>query len=559
MAGVITLLDQPRLIGVDGRPVQGVIRFYYTGTTNYAPIYSDKALTTPAANPIVLAAGQLFPDIFLDETITYRRRIEYGDGGIHDVDPLPLGGSSAADISFIQAGADAKTRTMQDKARELVSDADFEDGLVDAIDAVRNLSDLTFSGAVSLPNSLTLPSTTIDLLPNVVRVFGVGFPTYWQTNPVSVFSCSGSSHTNNWFQQFRTYGGTNVFDITTVGEIASNKYKDLHHVAFTGDCYKFTGGLTSSLFENVIIDGNLTGDRGIYTGGGINNDNIVRACSFLSLTGSAIQSVNLTQGWTIEDCRVENGGLNGQTVFDFQGAQGVKIKGGWYEGHHETLLKLTGSSNGGVVIDGIVDIGATNGGGFKASLFNVGTNLVTFGTNNWNNQTTAPLNCLIYGLNENLYAASSNVWEHKSQRGGKVHLRQRNTAVDTATFDILTVTRSTGSPDALTNLQTLSGVITLTFAGLNGVVAGRTEKFPVIVTGIGVDFRMVIGSSFGAVNAGAGGITFSVAEKVGGTSTSRTMTVTVAGHTPGQSLINASFEFENNSNFASNLIVVNPL
>lgn len=127
MVGVITLLDQPRTLDALGRATDALIYFYLTGTTVLAPIYDDAGLTIPAVNPVDLAAGEIFPDIYLDPAVTYRRRILYGDGTIHDVDPLPgASGGSAALISFIQSGANSKTRTVQDKLRETMSIADKE-------------------------------------------------------------------------------------------------------------------------------------------------------------------------------------------------------------------------------------------------------------------------------------------------------------------------------------------------------------------------------------------------------------------------------------------------
>lgn len=105
MAGVITLLDQPRTLDALGRATDALIYYYYTGTTVLAPIYSNKTLTTPAVNPVDLAAGEIFPDIFLDPSVTYRRRILYGDGTIQDVDPLPFNSSALVFASLLDFGA----------------------------------------------------------------------------------------------------------------------------------------------------------------------------------------------------------------------------------------------------------------------------------------------------------------------------------------------------------------------------------------------------------------------------------------------------------------------
>ena len=88
MAGTITLLDQPRTLDTIGMPTSAEISFYLTGTTDLAPIYADVGLTVPLSNPISLAVAEIFPDVFLDPAIIYRRRIVYGDGSIHDVDPI---------------------------------------------------------------------------------------------------------------------------------------------------------------------------------------------------------------------------------------------------------------------------------------------------------------------------------------------------------------------------------------------------------------------------------------------------------------------------------------
>lgn len=88
MASFVNLIDQRRLIGPGGSTVSGDIYFYYTGTSNPAPVFLDALMTTPAPNPITVAAGEVVPVLFLDTEIIYRRVIIYSDGSIDEMDPL---------------------------------------------------------------------------------------------------------------------------------------------------------------------------------------------------------------------------------------------------------------------------------------------------------------------------------------------------------------------------------------------------------------------------------------------------------------------------------------
>lgn len=90
MAGLRHAFDQNRFISNIGGVVGATVYFYYTGTTNPAPIYTDKNLTIPATNPVVIAQGSLVPDIFLDSSIIYRRRIVFSDATVYDVDPIAV-------------------------------------------------------------------------------------------------------------------------------------------------------------------------------------------------------------------------------------------------------------------------------------------------------------------------------------------------------------------------------------------------------------------------------------------------------------------------------------
>lgn len=125
MTGTVNLLDQPRTLDALARPTSATISYFLTGTTTLANIYDDVNLTTPLANPVTLSSGELFPSVFLDPLITYRRRIVYGDGTIHDVDPLPNTGVDAGIVSFQQTGTGAVERTVQQELQETVKITQF--------------------------------------------------------------------------------------------------------------------------------------------------------------------------------------------------------------------------------------------------------------------------------------------------------------------------------------------------------------------------------------------------------------------------------------------------
>lgn len=88
MASFVNLIDQRRLIGPGGSTVSGDIYFYYSGTSNPAPVFLDSLMTIPAPNPITVGAGEVVPVLFLDTEIIYRRVIVYEDGTIDEMDPL---------------------------------------------------------------------------------------------------------------------------------------------------------------------------------------------------------------------------------------------------------------------------------------------------------------------------------------------------------------------------------------------------------------------------------------------------------------------------------------
>ena len=96
----------PRATNANSLVLSGAkIYFYATGTTTLQQVYADNGLTTPLANPVVSDAGGLFGNIYLDPSKTYRARLTDSLGTvILDTDPVTIGSSDAAAVSFSQSG-----------------------------------------------------------------------------------------------------------------------------------------------------------------------------------------------------------------------------------------------------------------------------------------------------------------------------------------------------------------------------------------------------------------------------------------------------------------------
>jgi lysophospholipase L1-like esterase len=106
MASTLHFFEDARFISANGQADSGTIYFYYTGTTNLAPIYANAALTNPLTNPVVIATGQILPSIYLDSSITYRRRIVFNsDASVLDRDPIVSGSVRFSDLSSTTGAA----------------------------------------------------------------------------------------------------------------------------------------------------------------------------------------------------------------------------------------------------------------------------------------------------------------------------------------------------------------------------------------------------------------------------------------------------------------------
>lgn len=175
-SGFPFIFGNDRLLSAGGGASGGTIYFYYTGTTNLAPIYSNLSLTISNANPVTVAVGAVLPNLYLDPTITYRCRTVFTDGSIQDIDPIPnlqTGATTANLVSFTQVGAGAVTRTVQSKESDFVSVKDFGavgDGVTDDTTGVK--AALLVGKAVYFPKGVYLISSPLDITNTIL--FGDG-------------------------------------------------------------------------------------------------------------------------------------------------------------------------------------------------------------------------------------------------------------------------------------------------------------------------------------------------------------------------------------------------
>lgn len=87
-----TIFKLPRVKHVDstGTPFAGAkLEFFLTGTSTNTDTYSDAALTTPNANPVVADSAGLFGIIYLDPSITYKSTLsDTADVVLYTEDPV---------------------------------------------------------------------------------------------------------------------------------------------------------------------------------------------------------------------------------------------------------------------------------------------------------------------------------------------------------------------------------------------------------------------------------------------------------------------------------------
>lgn len=152
----------------------GLLYTYAANSTTPQATYTNRAGTVANANPIVLdAAGRA--TIYLDPALTYDYVLKTAAGvTVWTQEDVVSAGSNAADIGFTQSGTGAVARTMQDKARDIVSAKDFgaiANGVTNDTAALAKAITKAQGGTLYLPDG-TYVNDSIPANINGVHIIG---------------------------------------------------------------------------------------------------------------------------------------------------------------------------------------------------------------------------------------------------------------------------------------------------------------------------------------------------------------------------------------------------
>ena len=174
MSATLTPTPVMQFLDSNGNPLSGGLLYtYVAGTTTPLATYTDYGGATPNANPVVLNSrgeasvwlgNSLYKFMLKDSTGTLIWTAD-NIGGQATLAALAASSGSSL-IGFINSGAGAVARTLQDKGRDIINAADYST-LQQAITAAAGKTlegagaSYTITTALSLPSSIVIQNVNI--------------------------------------------------------------------------------------------------------------------------------------------------------------------------------------------------------------------------------------------------------------------------------------------------------------------------------------------------------------------------------------------------------------
>lgn len=313
MSALLQIMGLLQLEDANGLPRAGAKAYtYQTGTTTPLTTYSDSALVTPHANPVVADSEGIWPPVYVPTTTDVKVTFKTSaDVTLRTVDPVPVTAAVAAltvdtaqlvNNSVTNAKlADMATQTI--KGRTTAGTGDPEDLTIAQLLALLKPPTLLSTLTASSSASLNFTATNSTLYAAYLCVFEAIFPaTDGASLRFRVSTDGGSSYlTDANYHEARIAGGgttavaaagaTNSTSITlaavmSIGSVSS---------AFRGDAIVVVGGATS-LATAIDCKGNYglqtTGERlKVSAGGGHATTTQVNAFQFFMSTGNIASGV----------------------------------------------------------------------------------------------------------------------------------------------------------------------------------------------------------------------------------------------------------------------------
>jgi len=366
-AELITLPFRP-VINTRGVLEPGaLLDVFQAGTLTRISVFSDSGLSAALSNPVVANSSGVFPSVYWDNAQAVRVRVREADGTVlGDADPYYSDGLTSTDISFIQSGTGATTRTVQAKLRDTVSVLDFGaviDGTTDATTAFQNAIN-TGKDVILSPGTMVIGLVT--MANNNQRIIGTRACTilHKASTAGNLFtitgaSCSliGFSLNGNRTNQTYAYNNREVLVQGVKAEIRGLRITNAQSMGIG----VVGGGIAAVIADNDI---ETCGDFGIFVnsaGGGTDpayglcENNLVQDFGIEGGGGGATPSVGIGVrsvfgGWVITGNRVRQvtARTNEQLGIEcWTDSNNMVVVGNYVDmiGHGEFGLSITGTGS----------------------------------------------------------------------------------------------------------------------------------------------------------------------------------------------------------------------